>query len=41
MSPERIDVGSPWFEDLKRGQVFDAAPAVTLTESHAALHQAA
>jgi len=41
MSPERIEVGSPWFEDLERGQVFDDAPAVTLTEGHAALHQAA
>jgi len=41
MSPERIEVGSPWFEDLERGQVFDDAPAVTLTGGHAALHQAA
>ena len=38
---ERIQVGSPWFEDLTRGQVFDDAPAVTLTSGHAALHEAA
>ena len=30
----------PWFEDLQVGTVFDAAPALTLTEGHAALHQA-
>ena len=29
----------PWFEDLEVGTVFTAAPAVTLTEGHAALHQ--
>ena len=29
----------PWFEDLQVGTVFTAAPAVTLTEGHAALHQ--
>jgi acyl dehydratase len=40
MAPERIEIGSPWFEDLKRGQVFDDAPAVTLTAGHAALHEA-
>ena len=38
---ERIEIGSPWFEDLKRGQVFDDAPAVTLTSGHAAFHEAA
>jgi len=38
---ERIVIGSPWFEDLERGQVFDDAPAVTLTAGHAALHEAA
>ena len=37
----RIEIGSPWFEDLHRGQVFDDAPSVTLTEGHAALHAAA
>ncbi|GGL10090.1 MaoC family dehydratase [Nocardia jinanensis] len=30
----------PYFEDLARGQVFDWAPAVTLTDGHAAVHQA-
>jgi acyl dehydratase len=30
----------PWFEDLQVGTVFAAAPAITLTEGHAALHQA-
>lgn len=38
---ERIAIGSPWFEDLQNGQVFDEAPAVTLNEGHAALHAAA
>ncbi len=38
---ERIEIGSPWFEDLSRGQVFGDAPAVTLTSGHAALHEAA
>jgi acyl dehydratase len=32
--------GGPFFEDLRRGEVFDAAPALTLTDGHAALHQA-
>ena len=41
MESERIVIGSPWFEDLSRGQVFDEAPAVTLTEGHAAFHAAA
>ena len=30
----------PWFEDLQVGTVFAAAPALTLTDGHAALHQA-
>jgi acyl dehydratase len=30
----------PWFEDLQVGTVFATAPALTLTEGHAALHQA-
>jgi acyl dehydratase len=34
-----IEVTGPWFEDLHRGLEFDA-PAVTLTEGHAALYQA-
>jgi acyl dehydratase len=33
-------VSGPWFEDFKRGQVFDEAPGLTLTAGHAALHQA-
>jgi acyl dehydratase len=35
-----ILIGSPYFEDLKVGQVFDSAPAITVTEGHAALHAA-
>jgi acyl dehydratase len=31
---------APWFEDLPVGTAFTAAPALTLTEGHAALHQA-
>jgi acyl dehydratase len=31
---------APWFEDLQVGTAFGAAPAITLTEGHAALHQA-
>jgi acyl dehydratase len=30
----------PWFEDLEIGTAFHGAPAITLTEGHAALHQA-
>jgi acyl dehydratase len=33
-------VGGPFFEDLEVGELIDTAPAVTLTEGHAALHQA-
>jgi len=39
-SGDRITIGSPYFEDLKIGQVFDSAPAVTLTSGHAAFHAA-
>ena len=35
-----IRVEGPYFEDLERGQVFDDAPALTLTGGHAAMHQA-
>lgn len=35
----RVVVGGPYFEDLERGQVFDA-PGLTLTWGHAAIHQA-
>ena len=31
---------APWFEDLEVGLRFSTAPALTLTEGHAALHQA-
>jgi 2-methylfumaryl-CoA hydratase len=34
-----ITIGGPWFEDFERGMSFDA-PAVTLTDGHAALHAA-
>ena len=34
-----IEVAGPWYEDLERGQCFDAAPGLTLTAGHAALHQ--
>lgn len=40
MAADRIEVRGPYFEDLKIGQRFDDAPAVTLTAGHAALHQA-
>ncbi len=33
-------VGGPYYEELERGQVFDSSPGLTLTEGHAALHQA-
>jgi acyl dehydratase len=37
---ERLRVGGPHFEDFEVGQVFEDAPALTLTTGHAALHQA-
>jgi 2-methylfumaryl-CoA hydratase len=40
MTANRMSVGGPWFEDFKLGQVFDDAPAVTLTRGHAAFYQA-
>lgn len=36
----RIDVGGPWFEDLKVGMVFDGVPPMTLTAGLAAQHAA-
>jgi len=39
MTKAPIDVSGPWFEDLSRGQEYDA-PAVTLTAGHAVLYQA-
>jgi acyl dehydratase len=35
-----IPVASPYFDDLHVGAVFDETPAVTLTDGHAALHEA-
>lgn len=40
MTGQRIHIGGPYFEDLSVGQVFDDAPALTLTSGHAALHEA-
>lgn len=37
----RIEVGGPWFEDLKVGDVYDDAPAMTVTPGHIAFFQAA
>ena len=39
-SPAPVQVGGPWFEDLRRGQVFEEALGMTITSGHAALHQA-
>ncbi|MET0730395.1 MAG: acyl dehydratase, partial [Solirubrobacterales bacterium] len=35
-----VTVSGPYFEDFERGQVFEDAPALTLTSGHAAVHQA-
>lgn len=35
-----VDVGGPYFDQLTVGQIFDTAPAVTLTDGLAAAHQA-
>jgi len=37
---ETIDVGGPWFDELSVGQTSPPVPALTLTDGHAALHQA-
>ena len=37
---QRIVTDGPHFEDFEVGDVFDEAPALTLTPGHAALHQA-
>jgi acyl dehydratase len=37
---QTIDVGGPWFDDLSVGQVSPPVPGLTLTDGHAALHQA-
>lgn len=36
---EAVDTYAPFFEDLSRGEVFAAAPSITLTAGHAAQHQ--
>ena len=33
-------VGGPFYEELSVGERFDGSPGLTLTEGHAALHQA-
>ena len=35
-----VSVGGPWFEDFVKGAVLPSPPSVTLTDGHAALHQA-
>ncbi|MBD3926199.1 acyl dehydratase [Nocardioides cavernae] len=40
MSAPTTQARGPWFDELRRGQVFDSAPAATLTSGGAALHQA-
>jgi acyl dehydratase len=40
MSSAAQQIGGPFFEDLHVGQIFDSAPAVTLTEGFAAVHAA-
>jgi acyl dehydratase len=40
VAAETIQIASPWFEDFEVGQVFDDAPAVTVTSGHAVLHEA-
>ncbi|MGH8930638.1 MAG: MaoC family dehydratase [Egibacteraceae bacterium] len=40
MAGKRVRVGGPFFEDFERGQIYDDAPALTLTTGHAVLHQA-
>lgn len=37
---QRIAIGGPYFEDFAVGQVHDDAPGLTLTDGHAAVHQA-
>ena len=39
-TPRTISVEAPYFEDLKVGQLYTDAPAVTLTAGHAAFHEA-
>ena len=35
-----VELEGPYYDDLERGQVFDSAPGLTLTDGHAAVHQA-
>jgi len=37
---EQIEIGGPYFEDFELGDVFEDAPALTISSGHAALHQA-
>jgi acyl dehydratase len=37
---EPLLLGGPWFEEFEPEQVFDDAPGLTITDGHAALHQA-
>jgi len=39
-APRQITVQGPYFEDFAVGQLFADAPGLTLTDGHAALHQA-
>jgi acyl dehydratase len=39
-SPPTRTLDGPWFEDLAVGDVFADAPGLTLTDGHAAVHQA-
>jgi acyl dehydratase len=40
MGEQVVRIESPYFEDLEVGQIFDDAPAVTLTSGHTVLHEA-
>ena len=37
---EPLLLGGPWFEEFEPQQVFDEAPGMTISDGHAALHQA-
>ena len=37
---QTVRIEAPWFEDFRVGDVFRDAPAVTITEGFAAIHQA-
>ena len=40
MLTSEIVVAGPYYDELSVGQVFDESPGMTLTDGHAALHQA-